>query len=100
MCRVVPQALVDRDALFYEVTQTLTCEIKTLCYPAAALFVFCLALLAANAVAVLKGALRATHGDETADEMSVYYLALEVKQVHQGMMIALPAGKGGHSSAP
>jgi IS4 transposase len=78
------------ETLFYEVTQTLQCEIKTLCYPQAALFVFCLALLAANAVAVLKGALRATHGDEPADAMSAYYMALEVKQVQAGMMIALP----------
>ena len=78
------------ETLFYEVTQTLQCEIKTLCYPRAALFVFCLALLAANGVAVLKAALRATHGDETADEMSAYYMALEIKQVHEGMMIALP----------
>jgi IS4 transposase len=78
------------ETLFYEVTQTLKCEIKTLCYPPAALFVFCLALMAANAVAVLKAALRATHGEEKADEMSAYYLALEIKQVHAGMMIALP----------
>jgi IS4 transposase len=78
------------ETLFYEVTQTLECEIKTLCYPPAAWFVFCLALMAANAVAVLKAALRATHGEEKADEMSAYYMALEIKQVHQGMMIALP----------
>jgi hypothetical protein len=61
-----------------------------LCYPNAALFVFCLALMAANAVAVIKAALRAAHGDEKADEMSGYYMALEIKQVHEGMMIALP----------
>ena len=79
------------ETLFYEVSQTLACEIKTLCYPPAALFVFCLALMAANAVAVLKAALRATHGTEQADQMSAYYLALEIKQVHPGMMIALPA---------
>jgi hypothetical protein len=78
------------ETLFLEVTQTLACEINTLCYPKAALFVFCLALLAANAVAVLKGALRATHGEEKADELSGYYLALEIKQTHDGMMIALP----------
>jgi IS4 transposase len=78
------------ETLFYEVTQTLECEIKTLCYPSAALFVFCLALMAVNAVAVLKAALRATHGEEKADEMSDYYMALEIKQVHEGMMIALP----------
>jgi IS4 transposase len=78
------------ETLFYEVTQTLACEIKTLCYPPAALLVFCLALMAANAVAVLKAALRATHGEAEADDMSAYYMALEIKQVHEGMMIALP----------
>lgn len=79
------------ETLFYEVTQTLECEVKTLCYPPAALFVFCLALMAANAVAVLKAVLRTVHGEETADEMSAYYMALEIKQVVPGMMIALPA---------
>jgi Transposase DDE domain len=78
------------ETLFFEVTTTLTCEIDTLCYPKAALFVFCLALVAANAVAVIKAALRAAHGEEKADELSGYYLALEVKQVHEGMLIALP----------
>ena len=79
------------ETLFLEVTQTLSCEINTLCYPSAALFVFCTALMAANAVAVIKAALRAVHGDEAADELSGYYMALEIKQVYEGMMIALPA---------
>jgi IS4 transposase len=81
------------ETLFLEVTQTLACEIHTLCYPKAALFVFCLALVAANAVAVIKAALRATHGAEKADELSGYYLALEIQQVHEGMMIALPPAR-------
>jgi hypothetical protein len=76
--------------LFFEVTTTLTCEVRTLCYPRAALFVFCLALMAANAVAVIKAALRAAHGEEAADELSGYYLALEVRQVHPGLLIAIP----------
>jgi hypothetical protein len=59
------------ETLFYEVTQTLACEIDTLAYPTAALFTFCLALVVANAVAVLKAALRAAHG-EKADELSSY----------------------------
>jgi IS4 transposase len=78
------------ETLFFEVTTTLTCEVKTLCYPKAALFAFCLALMAANAVAVIKAAIRAAHGEAEADDLSGYYLALEVKQVHDGMMIALP----------
>ena len=37
------------DTLFAEVTATLACEVNTLCYPKAALFVFSLALLASRA---------------------------------------------------
>lgn len=48
-------------------------------FPSAALFVFCLALLASNAVALIKAALRAMHGDEEADERSGYSMALEIK---------------------
>lgn len=81
------------EKLFWEVSTTLTCEVRTLCYPKAALFVFCLALTAANAVAVIKAALRAANGAEAADELSGYYLALEVRQVHPGMMIAIPPGE-------
>lgn len=75
---------------FLEVTTTLTGAMDTLCYPKAVLFVFCLALVAAHAVAVVKAAWRAAHGEEEADELSGYYLALEVKQVHEGMRIAVP----------
>jgi hypothetical protein len=79
------------EGLFLEVSQTLNAEPQTLAYPKAALFAFCLALLASNAVAVLKAALRAEHGAEKADELSAYYAALDIQQVHRGMMIALPA---------
>jgi Transposase DDE domain len=76
---------------FYEVTQTLDCEPNTLGYPKAALFAFCLALVASNAVALMKASLRAVHGAETVTEMSHYYIALEVRQTYMGMMVALPA---------
>jgi len=78
------------ETLFLEVTQTLACEIDTLGYPKAALLAFCLALVAANAVAVIKAALRAVHGEKEADELSGYYLALEIEQTYDGMMVALP----------
>lgn len=81
------------EGLFFEVSQTLSCEIDTLCYPKAALFAFCLGLLASNAVALLKAALRAEHGEEVVSRrLSAYYLALEIRQTYQGMMVAIPAG--------
>ena len=79
------------EGLFYEAAQTLSCEIDTLCYPKAALFAFCLGLLACNAVALLKAALRAEHGEEVVrQKLSAYYLVLEVRQTYAGMMVAIP----------
>jgi hypothetical protein len=76
---------------FLEMAETLNAEPQTLAYPKAALFAFCLALLASNAVALIKAAVRAEHGEEAVETLSVYYAALDVQQVHRGMMIALPA---------
>ena len=52
------------ETAFFEITTTLSCEIHTLGYPKAALFAFCLALLAYNAVSVIKAALRSEHGSK------------------------------------
>jgi hypothetical protein len=61
-------------------------------YPKAALFAFCLALLAYNAVSLIKAALRSEHGRKKInDEVSGYYLALEIGRTYDGMMIAIPA---------
>lgn len=79
------------EGLFLEMAATLNAEPQTLAYPKAALFAFCLGLLASNAAALLKAAVRAEHGQEAAETLSAYYAALDIQQVHRGMMIALPA---------
>src|SRR5262245_7626483 len=80
------------ETAFLEITKTLSCEINTLGYPKAALFTFCLALLAYNAVSRIKAALRSAHGRQKVhDEVSSYYLALEIGRTYDGMMIAIPA---------
>jgi Transposase DDE domain len=80
------------ETAFFEITTTLACEINTLGYPKAALFTFCLALLAYNAVSLIKAALRSAHGRQKInDEVSSYYLALEIGRTYDGMMIAIPA---------
>jgi IS4 transposase len=79
------------EGLFLEMSQTLNAEPQTLAYPKAALFAFCLGLLVSNAVALLKAALRAEHGSEAVESLSAYYAALDIQQVHRGMMIALPS---------
>ena len=66
-------------------------EINTLGYPKAALFGFCLALVAYNLLAVVLAALRGVHGEETVDdEVSLYYVANEISTTYHGMMIAIP----------
>ena len=80
------------ETMFQELTETLTCEIKTLGYPKAAVFAFCLALVAYNGISVIKAALRSVHGTDTVEEhVSGYYLSLEISKTYTGMMIAIPA---------
>jgi hypothetical protein len=76
---------------FLEVATTLNAEPKTLAYPPAALFAFCLGLIASNAVAVLKGAVASAHGPTAWWTLSAYYLVLEMQQTAAGMDIAIPA---------
>jgi IS4 transposase len=79
------------ETAFFEITTTLSCEINTLGYPKAALFAFCLALLAYNAVSVIKAALRREHGRQKVnEEVSGYYLSLELRRTYDGMMVAIP----------
>jgi hypothetical protein len=80
------------ETAFHHLTVDLACEVDTLGYPKAALFGFCVALVAYNVVALVKGALRAAHGAEYVEEqLSMYYLTLEVAQVTPGMEIAVEA---------
>ena len=80
------------ETMFQELTETLSCEIKTLGYPKAAIFAFCLALVAYNGISVIKAALRSVHGTDSVEEsVSGYYLSLEISKTYTGMMIAIPA---------
>jgi Transposase DDE domain len=75
---------------FQRLTDLLHCEIPTLGYPRAALFAFSMSVIAGNALAVLKGSLRAVHGDEIVNEVSNHALVSDVAEVYPGMMIAAP----------
>ena len=77
--------------MFQELEAHLNSEVNTLGYPKAALFAFCIALVAYNTLAVSKAALRSVHGEDAiANGVSGYYVALELAGSYQGMMIALP----------
>jgi len=79
------------ETAFGELAATLSNEINTLAYPKAALFCFCVGLVAYNVLGVVKGALRAAHGQEkVSKDVSAYYLATEIARTYAGMMIAIP----------
>lgn len=79
------------ETAFQDLTVHLCCELNTLGYPPAALFGFCTAVACYNVLAALKGALRAAHGEATADNLSTYYVTDEISATARGMAIAVPA---------
>jgi Transposase DDE domain len=79
------------ETLFQVATQIFHCEIKTLGYPRAALFSFCMALVTYNLFSCLKAVLSSVHGtDRIEGKLSYYYLADNLEGTYRGMMIALP----------
>jgi hypothetical protein len=76
---------------FQFLTQSLRCELPGLGRPRAALFGFAMALLAANALAVVRGGLRSAHGSEAEAEVSGYYLADEIAHDYRALMKYVPA---------
>ena len=76
------------ETTFQHLEQNLHSEIITLGYPRAALFGFCIALVAYNVMAVALAALRQIHGEKTVDDsVSSYALVEEVSTTYRGMMI-------------
>lgn len=79
------------EGMFQVITDTFNCELNTLGYPKAALFVFCLAIVAFNILSTVKAALKSVHGVGKIEAgLSDYYLVEEVQGTYRGMAIALP----------
>lgn len=78
------------ETAFGHMTVAMNCEIKPLCYPKAALFCFASALMAYNAFAITKGAIAAELGRQEAEMLSHYYMAVEITEATDGMLVALP----------
>jgi len=80
------------EGMFQVITDTFNCELNTLGYPKAALFVFCMAVVAFNLLSTVKAALKSVHGVGKVEAgLSDYYLVEEVQATYRGMAIALPA---------
>ena len=90
---VVSELYLERwqiEKMFQVITDTFNCELKTLGYPKAALFVFCMALVAFNILSTVKSALKEVHGAEKIDvELSSYYVVEEVQSTFRGMEVAI-----------
>ena len=79
------------EGAFQELTEHLSSEINTLGYPRAALFGFCVGLVAYNVLSVVQAALRSVYGaKKIEEEVSGYYIADEIAGTYRGMMIAIP----------
>ena len=79
------------EGMFQVITDTFNCELNTLGYPKAALFVFCVAIVAFNILSTVKAALKSIHGVGKVEAgLSDYYLVEEVQATYRGMAIALP----------
>ena len=64
------------EGMFQVITDTFNCELNTLAYPKAALFVFCVAIVAFNLLSTVKAALKSVHGVGKVEAgLSDYYLA-------------------------
>jgi len=74
---------------FYVLTTTLTCELKSNCYPRCALFLACMAMLAYNCRQVLLAALYAEHEQEDVNQMSQYQVSLDIVNPMDGMLTAI-----------
>ena len=78
------------ETVFQVLTETLKCEHPRLGYPPAALFAFCVTVVAYNILAVIKAALRVTHGtDKVENEVSLYHVTEDIRRTYGGMMIAI-----------
>lgn len=78
------------ETAFQKLEKYLNSEINSLGYPKAALFGFCMALVAFNLYAVVMAAMQAAHPDKDIhDEVSDYYIAEEIATTFNGMNLVL-----------
>jgi IS4 transposase len=79
------------ETTFQKLEKHLHSEVTSLGHPKAALFAFCVALVAYNVLAVIAAALRRLHGDDVVTQrVSGFYIAGEIARGHEAVMIGIP----------
>lgn len=74
---------------YYYLTTTLTCELPSVGHPQAALFLFCMAMMAFNVRQVVFAALYAEHDTELVEEVSHHAVSVETSRYTDGMLVVL-----------
>ncbi len=75
---------------FRQLTDYLSCEVRALGYPRAALLAFSLAITAYNCLRCIKAAIANRFGTEEVDEnLSMFYVGQELKQSMDGLEVAV-----------
>ena len=74
---------------FHTLTMTLNCEMKSNCFPRAALLQFCMAMVAYNCRQVLMAALFAEHEQEDVEQLSQFQVSKEITRPMEGMLTAI-----------
>jgi IS4 transposase len=78
------------ETAFQQLAQSLNSEIETLGYPQAALFSFCISLMMFNLLSTIKSAIASAKGSaDVGDELSTYYIALEISESWRGLTTAI-----------
>jgi IS4 transposase len=78
------------ETLFHILEKNFAGEIPSLGHPKAALFCFCLALVAYNILAVIRRTLGSVHGvGKIESSLSEFYLVDEIQGTYRGLMIAI-----------
>ena len=74
---------------FYVAQVAMRCEVDSLNYPKANLFVFCMAMLALNCRQIIFGALYKAFDEEIEEEASHYSVSIEITNGIDGLLVAI-----------
>jgi hypothetical protein len=80
------------EGMFQWLESVLHSEVRTLGYPRAALFAFCVAVLSFNVLSTIRAAVEREHRVDREQDagISLFYVTNEIRSSHRGMLIAVP----------
>lgn len=73
------------ETMFANLTLSLRCEVPGLGHPRAALFAFATALVAANTLSTIRTAIRAQHGIDVEERVSIYQMVDDLQGTYKGL---------------